>query len=62
MPNNDDAREDDGYFLKDSENEKEEECKTKRITKNKQFFVGFLESSMRNQSWTRASSLRRTHG
>lgn len=36
MPKNDDARDDDdGYFSKDSENEKEEECKTKRTTKNK---------------------------
>lgn len=61
MPNNDDARDDDGYFLKDSEKETEAECKTKRTTKHKQFFVGFLESSMRNQSWTRASSLRRIH-
>lgn len=36
MPNNDDARDDDGYFLKDSEKETEEECKTKRTTKHKQ--------------------------
>lgn len=35
MPNNEDARDDDGYFLKDSENEKEEEYKTKRTTKIK---------------------------